>query len=72
MAWLVLMLIAAAWGFLIGRWWALIGAIPVGLWIAVVSEVDEVPPWFLGLAFAFVALLGIGAGVIARQRLRTR
>jgi hypothetical protein len=71
MALFVLALIGATWGFVAGRWWALLAAAPVGLWISQVSEVDEVPPWFLGLASAAVSLLGISAG-IATRRARTR
>jgi hypothetical protein len=66
-AYLVLMLAGVVWGFVLGRWWAVVGAIPVGLWISQVSEVDEVPPWFLGLVFAGVAVVGIGTGVLVRR-----
>jgi hypothetical protein len=71
MALFVLVLIGAAWGFLVGRWWAVVAAAPVALWISQVSEVDEVPPWFLGLAYAVVSVLGIAAGVATRHA-RTR
>ena len=67
MAVFVLALIGAAWGFLVGRWWALIAALPVALWIMQVSEVDEVPPWFLGLGYGVVSVLGIAAGVTTRR-----
>ena len=67
MAYLVLALIGVAWGFIVGRWWALVAAIPVGLWISQVSEVDEVPPWFLGVVFAGMAMVGITAGVLIRR-----
>jgi hypothetical protein len=68
MALFVLALIGAAWSFLVGRWWALIAALPVALWIMQVSEV-EVPPWFLGLGYGVVSLLGIAAGVTTRRSL---
>jgi hypothetical protein len=42
----------------------------VGLWISQVSEVDEVPQWFLGLAYAAVSLLGISAGIATRRARR--
>jgi hypothetical protein len=44
----------------------------IGSWIAVVSEVDEVPPWFLGAAYAVLAACGIAVGVVVRQRTRLR
>jgi hypothetical protein len=67
MAMFVVAVIGAAWGFVAGRWWALLAAAPVGLWISQVSELDEVPPWFLGPAYAAVSLLGISAGIAARR-----
>ena len=57
-------------GLVVGRWWLLAAALGLGLWIAVTSEVDEVPPWFLGSAYGALAAAGIVVGVVIRQRLR--
>jgi hypothetical protein len=59
-------------GLLIGRWWALAAAAAAGVWIATVSEVDEVPGWFLGAAYGALMAAGIAGGVIIRQRLGSR
>ena len=55
-------------GLLVGRWPVLLLAVALGVWIAAVTEVDEVPHWFLGLAYALVAGAGLASGVWARRR----
>ena len=57
-------------GLAIGRWWALVAAVVLGVWIAAVTHVDEVPHWFLGMAHAVLAGLGIAAGVTMRRHMR--
>jgi hypothetical protein len=37
---------------LLFRWWALVPAVAVRLWVGVTTDVDEVPEWFLGLTYA--------------------
>jgi hypothetical protein len=54
-------------GVVVGRWWALAPAVGFGAWIAVVSELDEVPGWFLGLWYGPLGCVGIGAGVAVRR-----
>jgi hypothetical protein len=56
-------------GLLVGRWWALLAAVGLGVWIAATVDV-EVPAWFLGLGYAAIAGVGIAAGVGARQIMR--
>ena len=58
-------------GLAVGRWWTLTAALAIGVWIAVVSEVDEVPPWFLGAGYAVLTAFGIAVGVVARKHLRS-
>lgn len=53
-------------GLVLGRWWALAAALPVGVWIGLAEEV-EVPGWFLGAAYAILAGAGIAAGVVLRR-----
>jgi hypothetical protein len=57
-------------GLLLGRWWALAGAIAAGIWIGIVEEV-EIPGWLYGLLGGGLAALGIALGVFLRQRLAT-
>jgi hypothetical protein len=57
-------------GLIAGRWWTLAAAVGIGVYIAVVSEVDEVPPWFLGAAYGALAASGIAVGIAARKLLR--
>jgi hypothetical protein len=66
-AFAVLALASVAVGLLIGRWWAVSIALVPALWISRVSEVDEVPPWFLGLVYGVVSLVCIAGGIVARQ-----
>jgi hypothetical protein len=67
MAFAALAVISVVWGLLIGRWWAELAALVPAIWIARVSEVDEVPPWFLGLAYGVVCFICVAGGVAARQ-----
>jgi hypothetical protein len=53
-------------GFAVGRWWALTGAVALGVWAGTVSEL-EVPAWFIGLVYAGLAAIGIAAGVLGRR-----
>jgi hypothetical protein len=69
---LILVLAGLILGLAVGRWWSLVAAVGIGSWIAVVSEVDEVPQWFLGAAYAVLAACGIAVGVVVRQRTRLR
>jgi hypothetical protein len=57
-------------GLLLGRWWALAGAIAAGLWIGIAEEV-EIPGWLYGLLGGGLAALGIALGVVLRRRLAT-
>ena len=59
-------------GLIVGRWWTLAAAVGIGAYIAVASEVDEVPPWFLGAVYGVLAASGIALGIVARKRLRSR
>jgi hypothetical protein len=55
-------------GLVVGRWWTLTAAVAVAFWIAVTTGVDEVPPWFLGAAYAGLLAATIAVGVFIRQR----
>lgn len=57
-------------GLVVGRWWTLSAAAAIGVWIALVTGVDEVPPWFLGTAYATLAAFAIAVGVSVRKRTR--
>jgi uncharacterized membrane protein YccC len=69
---LILVVAGLILGLAVGRWWTLVAAVGIGAWIAVVSEVDEVPPWFLGAAYAVLAASAIAVGVVVRKRTRLR
>jgi ABC-type multidrug transport system permease subunit len=55
----------------VGRWWALLAALALAIWIGVGTDVNDVPPWFLALAYGVPSAAAIAAGVVLRQR-RTR
>jgi hypothetical protein len=46
-------------GLVFGRWWTLGAAAAVGTWIALATEVDEVPGWYLGAGYALMVAVGI-------------
>jgi hypothetical protein len=53
-------------GLVVGRWWALVAAVAVAAYVAVVSEV-EVSRWVLALGYGAIAAASIGAGVLLRR-----
>jgi hypothetical protein len=57
-------------GFVTGRLWALAAAGALAVWTATASEVDEVPGWYLGLAYGLLSGAGVVVGVLARRSLR--
>ena len=57
-------------GFAVGRWWALTAPGALAVWLALASEVDEVPGWYLGLGYSLLAGAGTVGGVLARKSLR--
>jgi nitrate reductase gamma subunit len=59
-------------GVAVGRWYVLVVPLACGVWLAVVSEVDEVPAWFLGLAYGALLALGMTGGILLRRALRNR
>jgi hypothetical protein len=59
-------------GVLVGRWWILPAAAPVGVWIALTAEIEAVPGWYLGLVYAGLSGLGIASGVLLRRLARLR
>jgi hypothetical protein len=67
---LILLVTGLILGLAVGRWWALVAAAGLGVWVALASEVDEVPPWFLGTAYAVLAASAIAVGIGVRKRTR--
>ena len=54
-------------GLLAGRWWIVLAPLAFGAWIATATDVNEVPPWFLGLAYALVGVTAALVGVFLRR-----
>ncbi len=55
-------------GVLAGRWWVVAAPLAFGAWNAAAGNVDEVPPWFLGLAYALLGVSGAVVGILLRHR----
>jgi hypothetical protein len=53
-------------GLVIGRWWALLGAVAVAAYVAVISEV-EVSRWVLAFGYGAIAAASVAAGVLLRR-----
>jgi hypothetical protein len=70
MIYVVLVTIGFVVGFAVGRWWALAVAVGAGIWVGLNSELDEVPPWFMGVTYFGLVGLGVVSGVLARRRTR--
>jgi hypothetical protein len=58
-------------GLALGRWWALIGAVVVGIGVGFTSEV-EVSPIVLGVGFGLVSAFAIALGVALRRTVGRR
>jgi hypothetical protein len=58
-------------GLALGRWWALIGAVVVGIVVVFTSEV-EVSPIVLGVGYGLVSALAIAMGVALRRTVGRR
>ncbi|MFL5896998.1 MAG: hypothetical protein ACJ76D_00815, partial [Solirubrobacterales bacterium] len=59
---LIPLALGGVFGLLVARWWAL-GVAPLpGLLIAASTDVDEVPPSFLGTVYALATALAIALG----------
>jgi hypothetical protein len=67
----VLALAGLAVGFIVGRWWALLPALAIGVWAGMTEEV-EVPGLLIGLYIGLPAGLGILSGVATRRVLARR
>jgi hypothetical protein len=67
---LPLVLIGASFilGIALGRWWALLACVAVGLWVGTTEEV-EVPGWVLGAGYGALSGIGVASGVMARRLL---
>jgi hypothetical protein len=65
----VSLLVLGAGGLLSGiafRWWALGGAVVIGIWAGAESEL-EVPGWYIGLVYAGAFALGVVVGAGLRR-----
>jgi hypothetical protein len=57
-------------GFVVGRWWVLSEPAALSVYVAAASEVDEVPPWFLGVLYGLLGAAAVAAGVLIRRLFR--
>jgi hypothetical protein len=58
-------------GAMVGRWWAVLAAVVLGVWIALNSPLD-LPGWFVGSIYGGAAAAGIAGGVALRKRAQRR
>jgi hypothetical protein len=65
----LLLVIGAALGYAAGRWKVLLAAVPFGIWVASVEEV-EVPGVVLGVGYGGLAAASIALGVWFRKARR--
>jgi len=56
-------------GCLTGRWWIVLAPAAFGVWVFATTGVDEVPHWFLGLAYGAAGMVGVLVGLFIRRRL---
>jgi hypothetical protein len=58
-------------GLALGKWWALVGAVVVGIVVALTFEV-EVSPIVLAVGYGLVSSLAIATGVALRRIVTSR
>jgi len=70
---LIVVLLAAGFllGALVGRWWALLAAAALGVFIGFINE-TELESWFMGLLYGVPSAAGIAVGVVVRWLARRR
>jgi hypothetical protein len=69
----ILIILSVVVGAVVGRWWALGIAVPIGLWFALEFDAIEnssPPHWDLGAIVTLVVAAAIAAGVLIRRYLR--
>ena len=54
-------------GLVIGRWWALVGAVGIAVWVLLAWDDLEVSRSFLAAAYGAIAAVSIAAGVLVRR-----
>jgi ABC-type multidrug transport system permease subunit len=67
----VIIVAGFALGVAIGRWWALLAALALGLFAGVTDE-TELADWAMGIYFGLPAGIGIASGVVTRRVLARR
>jgi len=69
MAFAVVFAVGLTLGCLTGRWWIVLAPAAFGVWVFATTGVDEVPHWFLGLAYGGAGVVGVLVGLLIRRRL---
>jgi hypothetical protein len=64
---LLLIVAGLLFGLAVGRWWALAAPVAFAAYVAAESNVDEIPPWFLGMAYGLIGAAGVAAGILLRR-----
>jgi len=54
-------------GLLVGRWWALLAALALGVLMGFVIDPEEVSKFYVGTAWVVAGSVGIAVGVTARK-----
>ena len=65
----ILITVSVLVGAVIGRWWAVVLAVPFGVWLAYEAPIENATPpyWDLGLAVSVLAGTCIAGGVWLRR-----
>lgn len=57
-------------GVVVGRWWALLAALPFGVLMGLLSDPWEVSKFYCGVLWIFAGFVGITLGVTLRKLAR--
>ena len=65
--WILIPVAGFVFGLVLGRWWALIAAIPLGAWILATSDIDGHVTLWVATMLSVLLACAIGAGVALRR-----
>ena len=65
--WMIVPIAGFVAGLLLGRWWALLAALPLGAWILLTNELEGNVGTWVACVLSLLLACAIGAGVALRR-----
>jgi hypothetical protein len=65
----LVLVLAFGFGLVIGRWWALLAAVPLGAWVGF-TDTGDMEHWFAGVLSGIFVAFPIMVGLLVRRSLQ--